>query len=115
MGQVWPHNQVGKGLYGLNDGGERRTPHTKMITSGGYWVASAIRNSSDYTADLSSACAVFVDLHCYESWWFSNQDGKIFHTDEDRKDPDEIFGYISTLLDYIASTPRFNVRACTDT
>ena len=108
---MWPHNQLGKAFYRLHDGGEPRTPHTMMMTSGGYWVASAIRNSSDYTADLSSACAVFVDLHCYESWWFSTQDGNAAHkNDKIRVEPNQIMGYITTLLDYIGTTPRFNVR-----
>ena len=108
---MWPHNELGKGLWHLNDGGERRTPHTMMITAGGYWVASAIRNSSDYTADLSAACMVFVDLHCYQLWWISTQDGAYAHTeDKIHRKPDEILGYLTTLLDYIGTTPRFNVR-----
>ena len=63
--QVWPHNQLHKGLWNLWTTEERKTPHDKFVFSGGFWVAEAIRNSSFYTADIDSADIVFVDMHCY--------------------------------------------------
>lgn len=62
----WPHDAPGAGIQSMS-----RTQHWEHQHGGGFWLASAMRNSSALTQDASRADIVYVDMHCYHSWFIS--------------------------------------------
>lgn len=62
----WPHNQDGKGIQAMP-----RTPHSAHQHGGGFWIAEALRASPLRVNDSRNADIIFVDMHCYHSWFIS--------------------------------------------
>jgi hypothetical protein len=47
------------------------TPHWAAQHAAGYWAASSFRSSRYLTSNISEAEVIYVDMHCYLSWYLA--------------------------------------------